>query len=986
MNIIAAVTLSLAAQDAGCVQPVKTVAQLDSAVVATRRRLEEHPASQGHRCRMAALSMRAGRYEEADSILEKLLADDPDQVDALLTQASLRRRQHRFGDAERTLSRVAKLVPASPEVHLLEGRQALDRMDLATADTIYRELLETDLGSAPARLGLAEIAFWTDRHADAQELLDDALSLDPYLAPAHLLAARIHREAQVTAEWRASVLKAVEVDSLSADAHATLASVFRSDGALEDAYRHAQRAIDLDPLSQSAHSYLGNGGSLFGYDSVPADPGEFEGPVGELLTLGDDHLLARRYREALGPFREALAADPGNVVALMGIGTAHYHLGEFESALGWFQRILSDHPGYGLAHYGVSYVLRRMQDRVLVGLDEMRAIFEQRDAPEPPGLREVFPDYERLDDELQKIVRLSVAPFSNYLPALAVAGATFHLLPFHKLLWQSPHKERTKGTRTFDLRLWDDVKGQGGFHAVGGEEWVRDVRYQRWNVITHEFTHQVHGMFPDDLRAEVASLFQTAKAERHTLDYYADFNEMEYFAQAAEAFISEVKFVDQRGTSKHTRDLLAATDSTLFAFLGRVNERDGYRDVEVRAYRQKGNTLIRTGDLTAAAAAAREGLDRYGDRPDLLDLLARAHRLQGDYAEARRLHGLSIATFPDATIGYTGLAEDVVLAERDHGRAIALLHTAAERDPDSAELQLRLADVYFTAGRLDSMESALDSALGLEGSPSPYAGTADPWILTAQARVLREDYEAAEAAFRHSLENINRRNPSAWAELALLQLRTDRAGPGREDLATARLLNPDGARVLEVESDFAAHDGDTAAARLLLERVLDEDGSRLQTIVKLSELLDTADVETSRALVERGLEMIAEPDPVEFVLRDGEFVPRGRFDEATASQVHTRAGILAERNGDLARAILHHQRGVDLFRFNFPSGVALVRLLATEGRLADARREFRRLEGVGAPSRYLAEARASLGLGPVRSRHQATVASIPPGAGCNPCT
>ena len=962
MNIITAVTLSLTVQDAGCVQPVRTVAQLDSTVITTRDQLEEQSGSRDLRCRMAALRMQAGRYEEADSILERLLADDPNHLDALLTRAILLRRQYRFADSEGTLSRAAELAPESQEVRLLEGRHALDRMDLAAADTIYGELLQGDPGSAPARLGLAEIAFWTDQHADAQELLDQALSLDPYLASAHLLAARTHREAQATTEWKASVHSAVKVDSLSADAHAALATLLRSDGALEDAYRYAQIAIEFDPFNHSAHSYLGNGGSLFSYDSVPVDPSEFDGRVGELLTLGDMHLLTRRYREAMEPFRDVLATDPSNVVALMGIGTAYYHLGEFETALGWFSRILADHPGYGLAHYGVSYALRRMRDRVLVGLDEMRTVFEQRDAPEPAGLREVFPDYERLDDELRKIVRLSVAPFSNYLPALAVAGATFHLLPFHKLLWQSPHKEPTKGTRTFDLRLWDDVKGQGGFHAVGGEEWVRDVRYQRWNVVTHEFTHQVHGMFPDSLRAEVARLFQTAKTERRTLDYYADFNEMEYFAQAAEAFISEIKFTDQRGTSKHTRDLLAVGDSALFELLGRVNERDSYRDVEVRAYRQKGNTLIRGGDLTAAAAAAREALERYGDHADLLDLLARAYRLEGDYAEAKRLHGMSIDAFPDATIGYTGLAEDVVLEGRDHEHAIALLDTAAQRHPESAELKLRLADVYYTAGKLDSMELALDSALRIEGSPNPYGGAADPWILRARGRMLREDYEGAEEAFRQSLEHINRQNPSAWAELALVQLRAGRAGPGREDLATARLLDPDGARVLEVESDFAAHDGDRAEARLLLEQVLEEDGSRLRAIVKLSELLDTAYAETSRALVERGIEMITDPEPVEFVLRDGDFVPRGVFDESTASRVYTRAGILAERDGDLARSLVHHERGVERFRFNYPSRVALVRLHAEAGRLTDARRELRRLEAVGAPSSYLAEARIVLGL------------------------
>ena len=962
MTVFAMISLALAAVDVGCVQPVRTVAGLDSAIVATRHDLDISPASRAVRCRLAALRMQAGDYEQADSILGQLLSDDPDDPAALLTQAMLQRRQYRFQDAVETLSRVSELSPESPEAELLRGGLALDGMDLTRADTTYRELLRRDPNSAGARLGLADLAFWTDRHEDALDLLRQALALDPSLAQAHLLAARIHREAQASAEWKASVRRAVEVDSLSADAHAALASVLRSDGSLEAAYRHALRAITLDPYSLAAHSYLGNGGSLAGYDSIPADPGEFDGRVGELLVLGDGHLLARRYREAMGPFHEALTIDSGNAVALMGIGTAHYYLEDFETALGWFERILAEHPGYGLAHYGVSYALRRMRDRVIAGLDDMRTVFEQRDAPEPPGLREVFPDYERLDEELQKIVRLSVEPFSNYLPALAVAGATFHLLPFHKLLWQSPHKEGTRGTRTFDLRLWDDVKGQGGFHAVGGEEWVRDVRYQRWNVVTHEFAHQVHGMFPDSLRAKVADLFQVAKVERRTLDYYADFNEMEYLAQAAEAFISEIKFTDQRGTSKHTRDQLAVRDPALFEFLGRVNERDSYRDIEIRAYRQKGSTLIREAELTGAAEAAREALARYGDHPDLLSLLARTHRLQGNYAEARGLHGMAIQAFPEAIAGYAGLAEDVVFAGRDHRRAITLLRTVARQHPESAELRLRLADVLYRAGQLDSLELELDAALRIEGSPNPYGGTADPWILRARGRMLREDWRGAEEAFRHSLENINRRNSSAWADVALAQLRTGRAATGRDDLGTAKLLDPDDARVLEVESDFAVHDGDTAAARLFLERILEEDELHLRAAVKLGELLRDMDAERSRILIEQALERIAEPRPVTFVLKDGGYVPRGDFDEPTASWVLTRAGSLAENDGDLAGALAHHEDAVARFRFNFRSGVALVRLYAGVGRVADARRELRRLDEVGAPDEYLTRARSVPGV------------------------
>lgn len=569
-------------------QSVRTVAQLDSAVQATLGLLADEPGSSDRLCRMAALRMQGGHFEEADSILAGLIAVDPGHLDALLTQAVLRRRQYRFGEAGRIVAQAAGLagaglgaanpatgarLMANRDLHLLRGRLALDAMDIARADSIYTGLLQTDPYLAQAHLGAAEIAFWQHRSEDALDFLQGALTLDPHLASAHLLAARIHREAQENAEWRASVHRAVEVDSLSANAHAQLASVFRNDSAIAKAYHHAHSAIDLDPYAQGAHSYLGNGGSLLGYDSVPADPSEFDGRIGELLALGDEHLLVRRYDEAMGPFREVLATDPGNVVALMGIGTAHYHLGDYEAALEWFERILADHPGYGLAHYGVAMSLGRMRDRVIVGLDEMREVFAGRDAPEPEGLRVVFPDYERLDEELRKIVRLSVEPFSNFLPVLAARGATFHLLPFHKLLWQSPHKEFNRGRHTFDLRLWDDVKGQGGFHAVGGEEWVRGVRYHRWNVITHEFTHQVHQMLPDDLREEISRLYAVAKEERRTLDYYADFNEMEYFAQAAEAFISEVKFIDQRVTSGHTRALLAEKDPALFEFLSRLNER-----------------------------------------------------------------------------------------------------------------------------------------------------------------------------------------------------------------------------------------------------------------------------------------------------------------------------------------------------------------------------------------------------------------------------
>jgi hypothetical protein len=66
------------------------------------------------------------------------------------------------------------------------------------------------------------------------------------------------------------------------------------------------------------------------------------------------------------------------------------------------------------------------------------------------------------------------------------------MIPFHKLLWESPTLGGMKGRRTFDLRLGDDVKGCGGRTSSSGADWEKDVKYRRYNVVSHEFTHQVH--------------------------------------------------------------------------------------------------------------------------------------------------------------------------------------------------------------------------------------------------------------------------------------------------------------------------------------------------------------------------------------------------------------------------------------------------------------------------------------------------------------
>jgi tetratricopeptide (TPR) repeat protein len=227
-------------------------------------------------------------------------------------------------------------------------------------------------------------------------------------------------------------------------------------------------------------------------------------------------------------------------------------------------------PDYGLAHYGVSMCLARKKDTINVRLEEIERRFAAADAPEPSALRDVFINYANFDPEMQKIIRLSVQPLRAYLPLLKEKQATYYIFPFHHFHWQAPHHEWMKGRRTFDGRLQDDVKGDGGRNASCGAELVRDVKYLRVNILTHEFAHQVHSLLPQELKDEIFRLYFEATKNRRTLDYYADSNEQEYFAQGVEAYVSEEKLPDQKITNGHTRKELQLRDPALYNFIQKL--------------------------------------------------------------------------------------------------------------------------------------------------------------------------------------------------------------------------------------------------------------------------------------------------------------------------------------------------------------------------------------------------------------------------------
>ena len=449
---------------------------------------------------------------------------------AALRDARRARREYRFDDADRLLDSAARFAPRSVAVRTVRADFALALLDVRFADSLYRAVLADDSTAMSAILGRARVAFLLDSGALAESLVTRALQVDPHNADAFLLRAAVERDAQRLPESAEDIARALALDSLSAAGHATRSVDLRVRGDLNGSFAELQRALSVEPYLEGAHAQLGNGGSITSYQTLPR----------ELDSA------ARLVRD-----------------------------GRYDDALRSYMSVVREHPDLGLAHYGVTVVEHAMRDARTIAVQRERERFRARPMPEAPAIISVFvAGFQAADPDVRKAVLDAMLPLVRYIPTLVQRGATFDILPFDKPLWAITGSRGLRGTRTFDHRLWDDVKGQGGQHGVAGEESIRDVSAGRYNTLAHEFMHQVHHYaMSGDERKEVSRLYANAMRYKLTLDYYAASNEEEYVAQAYEAFVSDSKLVGQKLTAGNTRAKLQRLDPEMFAFLERITAR-----------------------------------------------------------------------------------------------------------------------------------------------------------------------------------------------------------------------------------------------------------------------------------------------------------------------------------------------------------------------------------------------------------------------------
>lgn len=688
-------------------------------------------------------------------------------------------------------SMTARGATPAPDL-LAAGRLAADLFQYERADSCYRSVLEgpaarpDSSARAAALRGLGVVAY---RRRDFDRSLE-------------------HLQRSVALEATPAGLQA-------------LAETLVRLGKTDEAITAAVLAIRLNPWFDPAHYYLGNGYARKNYtELLAAYPGAFADGRGRLQLREGDSLLAMGKRaEARIAYEAAVRTHPGWADAHVRLASFAWEEGRFDQARDACFAALRLCPEYGRAHATLAKALESQRFLVDVHRHDYEQRFEATPMPAVPGIETFVVNWASLSPRHQKQVALSIAPWKVFIPVLVEGGSTYYIKPLYMLLSETPGQEALRDQRiNYDSRLWDDVRGCGGYRTVTGIEDVERTIFDRYNTVLHELTHQVHGVLTADQNREIEEHYNRAKKRDEQtrngfLSRYAGGSVWEYFAEGANGLESPRR--DRYDTRDIVRERLTEIDPDLARLVARLFQQSDVGPSYAVAYVNAGGDRIEKGDVPGALPFYRKALDRSPREETALTSLAFALSLKGDGPAALAASEAALAEHPTSGTVVTTHADVTRHAGRGLDAAVGFLVEARGRvrAQDRNRVDTALAAGWWAAGQPAAALAAADSLLAYQ-SDSP-----EGLWLRAAALALGGRYDEAVPVYEQAVR-LRTGVVDLRCDYARDLIRAGRLDAARAQLEEARLLDAEdpGAEALRGWVALAA--GDPAAARTHCEAAL----------------------------------------------------------------------------------------------------------------------------------------------------------------------
>ncbi|MFT5580488.1 MAG: tetratricopeptide (TPR) repeat protein, partial [Paraglaciecola psychrophila] len=365
------------------------------------------------RNKLALLYLTGDQREQADALLAEIFTIEPENVEALITNAKLLINEKQYTVAIANLRTVLRSQPDSVEGLLLLGQAYEKDGSSSLALDNYRRLLALDPSNQEALYSSAKMAIAQDEQASAEQLLKTLLQKKPDHAEARRLLVSLLSKQQRWDEALNNVDVLLTNPTTLAAGYYLQGLVYSSQSDYPAAIESLQRALKEEPgiieaLSFLASAFTASNREKEGMDFLVNHVKNYPKHAHANELLGAYHHNNGRYAEALVSYRAAIALLPTRSSVYRRMGALHISQGQWQQAEETFQQgidSIADNDGLYLLLAGVYSLTGDYQSA--------RGVYESLLA-ERPGMQQVannlaviLVDYMPSDENLRKALELT---------------------------------------------------------------------------------------------------------------------------------------------------------------------------------------------------------------------------------------------------------------------------------------------------------------------------------------------------------------------------------------------------------------------------------------------------------------------------------------------------------------------------------------------------------------------------------------------------
>lgn len=309
----------------------ETRQEREKAIAVLKRYLERvNPNNKDIRQHLIQLYVNTKDYAGGIAELEKMLAEEPGDLDAQLRMALIYGEKKEFAKAIESLHGVLKARPAELKVRDYLGYLYEETKDFPKAVEAYQFNLQLDPSYAESHVHLGVLQYRLKAYPDAITHLTEATRINPKQPEPYIVLGLAHLQAEQFEKAASAFEEGLRHHPKNADLHFNLGTAYDKLNRFDDVIKAMETALALDPHHADALNYLG-----YSY----AERGI-------------------KMAQALSLTKQAVALKPDNGYYVDSLGWAFYKAGQLNEALTEIKRaavLVGDDPVI-YEHLGEIYV------------------------------------------------------------------------------------------------------------------------------------------------------------------------------------------------------------------------------------------------------------------------------------------------------------------------------------------------------------------------------------------------------------------------------------------------------------------------------------------------------------------------------------------------------------------------------------------------------------------------------------------------------